>query len=150
MLYCSRLSTKPFPPYTSKFKARLSACMCVRVNFYYPSALFYCAEPSSVSDWDVQQMPLVVPGERQSKFYDAANWTQLLRASEKLHDYTKMHTRAQAENTYKTPYRVKKNTAFFGAVHAPDALAALKLSSSETDESNAFPLRGKYSIYPQS
>lgn len=29
-----------------------------------------------------------------------------------------------------------------------DILAALKLSSAETKESNAFPLREKYSIYP--
>lgn len=50
--------------------------------------------------------------------------------------------------TYK--HITRQNADFFGAVNAPDAPAALKLSSSETEESNAFPLWGKYSIYPLS
>lgn len=39
---------------------------------------------------------------------------------------------------------------FFGASKVPDASAVLKLSSSEAEESKAFPLWGKYSIYPVS
>lgn len=56
------------------------------------------------------------------------------------------HTQGHRKrNIYK---HIISNADFFGAVNALDALAALKLSSSETEESNAFPLRGKYSIYP--
>lgn len=52
------------------------------------------------------------------------------------------------ETTYK--HIARRDADFFGAANAPDAPAALKLSSSETEESNAFPLWGKYSIYPLS
>lgn len=70
-------------------------------------------------------------------------------ASENLHDCTKTYTRAQTEN-HKQQYKqiTWQNADFFGALNTLDALAALKLSSSETEESNAFPLWGKYSIYP--
>lgn len=58
------------------------------------------------------------------------------------------HEGTDRETTYK--HITRRDADFFGVANAPDAPAALKLSSSETEESNAFPLWGKYSIYPLS
>lgn len=58
-----------------------------------------------------QKRPLAVLGERQSrlKFYNADNWVQLLRASEKHRGCTKTHTRAQTEKTHtNTSHAVKR------------------------------------------